>query len=84
MLIERDKWDIGTTAIKGELIGCQLKLADGNWHTVIDWYIDHAIRAITVVFEDDTFQFTLSNKFEIRLPDTIVAIKDKKIGRINR
>lgn len=84
-IVTRDKWDIGTTAIKGELIGCQIQLADDSWKTVEDWYIDHATGMINIVFIGDTEEtpasaFRLQDKFIIKIDNTIKPIKKKLLA----
>ncbi len=85
-MIIRDKWDIGTMAYKGSLIGIQLKLEDGTWKEVKDWYIDHATNMINIVFvEDDedmaASSFRLQDKFVVKLSENIKPIKKKKIRK---
>ncbi len=85
-LVERHHWDIFTTAIKGQLIGSQIQLDDGNWKTVKDFYIDETTRTINIIFEEDNEDdpasiFPLSSKFIVKVPDTIIPIKKKKFRK---
>ena len=79
----RDKWDIGTTAIKGQLIGNRIQLADNSWKTVEDWFIDFATGMIVVEFvedapEDRPSEFTLKSKFIVEIDDSIKPLKNAK------
>lgn len=83
ILIERHNWDIGTTAIKGQLTGSVIQLSDNVWKTVSDWYIDFATGMINIIFEEDNSgdpasMFKLSDKFKVKIPDSIFPIKHKK------
>ena len=82
-MVIRDKWDIGTTAIKGNLIGSQIQLDDDSWHEIKDWYIDFATGMINLIFTDDeeddpASSFRLQDKFIVKIPDIIKPIKKKK------
>jgi len=90
-IVIRDKWDIGTTAIKGQLVGAQIQLADGSWKTVAsddDWYIDFATQMINIHFAEDVglpaSSFRISDKFIVKLDDSITPIKEKKTAEPKR
>lgn len=87
-MIIRNNWDIGTQAIKGQLIGCSIQLEDDSWNVVEDWYIDHATGMINIIFTGNTeipaSSFRLQDKFIVKIPDTIKPIKKLKISRRKR
>ena len=88
-MIIRDKWDIGTTAYKGMLIGSQIQLEDNSWKEVKDWYIDHATNMINIIFVGDTEDtpasaFRLQDKFIVKIPDIIKPIKKKRTRKHKR
>ena len=88
-MVIRDKWDIGTTAMKGMLIGCSIQLEDGNFYEVEDWYIDHATGMINIIFVGDTSEipassFRLQDKFIVKIPDIIKPIRKKKLRKRKR
>lgn len=84
-LVERHNWDIGTTAMKGQLEGCQIKTEDG-WKTVSDWWIDHATEQINIEFEgeDIAVQYPLKEKFAVKVYDSIKPLKNLIIARMKR
>ncbi len=78
-----DKWDIGTTAIKGQLDGAKVQMEDDSWLTVEDWYIDFQTGMINIVFVGETIarSFRLGSKFIVDIPESITPIKEKKISK---
>ena len=88
-MIEKNHWDIGTEAYKGNLDnkGVQVEI-DGEWKTVKDWYIDHTTMMINLVFVEDSEDdpatiLPLSAKVKIRFPDHMPPnpIKNKRVMR---
>lgn len=77
--VRREKFDLLTLAIKGQLIGSDIVFEDDSKLEVADFYIDYNTSEIHIDFVGGVGDsFSLKRRYVVEVEETVKVVKNKK------